>query len=407
MNIYEALNYINRFPDYDTIKKDASRFRMLMDALGNPQNKLKIVTVTGSHGKSSVTRMISSALYNSGYRTGEYITPCTSSLCDCIHANGANLSDEELGFVVSEIAPIIDSLGFECTRREISMAIALICIAAKKCDIAVIEADSGIMYGLAEALGTTLLSVITTAEEDEQVIRGYACALKEDVSAVIAHSGKRLARNIINGMTVKGSGIFSSPSHFKLRIKQEGIGGSTFTYKGNKYICSMAGRHQLENALTAIEAAQILRKIGYSAITYSKIFDAVKETILPSRCQAVSTENPAIIIDSADSPERMKALADFIRTLPEEPKIMVCGMTEDNDWQAALGFITRYIDVALCVDGFAPDSVFAPKLTEVFREAQEINLKNAMPRAIALAGEKGLVIAAGSPKLAPSIRKMM
>lgn len=407
MNIYDAINYINRFPDYGTIKKDASRFRMLMDALGNPQNRFNIITVTGSHGKSSVVRMISSALFNAGYAVGEYSSPCLNSLCDCIHANGANLSDEELCIVIEEMSSIVDSLGFECTRREISMAAAFISIAAKGCTTAVIEADSGIMYGLAEALNSTVLSVITTAEDDEQLIRGYACIVKQNVSAVIAHSNKRLARNVVNGITLSVNSGFASPSHFKLHIKQTGICGSTFTYKGNKYICSMAVRHQLENSLTAIEALDFLRKHGYPAITYSKIFDGVKGTILPSRCQAVSVENPTIIIDSADTPERMKALADFIRTLPNEPKIMICGMCDDTDWQAALGFITRYIDVGLCVDGFASNSVFAPKLTEMFREAQEINLKNALPRAVSLAGKHGMVIAAGSPRLAPTIRKMM
>ena len=44
-------------------------------------------------------------------------------------------------------------------------------------------------------------------------------------------------------------------------------------------------------------------------------------------------------------PDGMKALADFIRTVPKAPKIMVCGMMSNKDWQTSIGYISRYIDI--------------------------------------------------------------
>ena len=43
-----------------------------MDVLGNPQEDYKIVHVTGTNGKGSVTSYISYALFTSGLRVGRF-----------------------------------------------------------------------------------------------------------------------------------------------------------------------------------------------------------------------------------------------------------------------------------------------------------------------------------------------
>ena len=56
-------------------KLDLSRIQALMQALGNPQEKLKFIHVAGTNGKGSVSSMIASALAGNGYRVGLYTSP--------------------------------------------------------------------------------------------------------------------------------------------------------------------------------------------------------------------------------------------------------------------------------------------------------------------------------------------
>src|SRR5688572_18085321 len=51
------------------------RMRQLMDRLGNPERKLKIIHVAGTKGKGSTASMIGSILTAAGFRTGVYLSP--------------------------------------------------------------------------------------------------------------------------------------------------------------------------------------------------------------------------------------------------------------------------------------------------------------------------------------------
>ncbi len=166
----------------------------------------------------------------------------------------------------------------------------------------------------------------------------------------------------------------------------------------------MVGRHQIDNALTAVETLRILKKRGFGRIIYPYIYRGVKYAEVPSRCQILRVDRPFVMIDGAHNPDGMRALADFIRTVPKAPKIMVCGMMSNKDWQTAIGYISRYIDRAVCLDGFAQNTVFAPRLAEMFSEGEVSNLRDALSRAVTLAGTDGMVVIAGSLYLAAALQ---
>lgn len=44
------------------------RMRILLDRLGNPQDRLKFIHIAGTNGKGSVCAMLSSALVAAGYK---------------------------------------------------------------------------------------------------------------------------------------------------------------------------------------------------------------------------------------------------------------------------------------------------------------------------------------------------
>ncbi len=416
MNIYDAMKYINSFSKLGKAVTDLSRFKRIMDALGNPQDSLKFVHVAGTNGKGSTVRMIAGALADAGYRTGEFTSPYIKVYNDRIRINGVNISDDELAAVVTEIQPIIDGLDIDCSQFEISTAIAFVYYAAKKCDIIVLEAGLGGLLDCTNIIKDPVVSVITSISLDhtkilgdtiEKIARQKAGIIKNGCPVVLACNQKREAEIVIHGTAAEKLSDFVTPDLDKLKIETCDETGNRFRYCGRAYETKMIGRHQIDNALTAIEACEVLRRNGFKALGHKNICNGVKNAVVPSRCQILRADKPLVIIDGAHNPDGMRSLADFVRTIDREPKIMVCGMMEDKDWQTALGFMTRYIDYGICVDGFAPRTVFAPKLEEMFRSGAVMSLKDAVPRAMALAGDKGMVVIAGSLYLASAFQKLI
>ena len=416
MNIYDAMKYINGFSKLGKAVTDLSRFKRIMAALGDPQDSLKFVHVAGTNGKGSTVRMIAGALMDAGYRAGEFTSPYIKVYNDRIRINGVNISDDELAAVVTEIQPIIDGLDIDCSQFEISTAIAFVYYAAKKCDIVVLEAGLGGLLDCTNIIKDPVVSVITSISLDhtkilgdtiEKIARQKAGIIKNGCPVVLACNQKREAEIVVHGTAADKLSDFVTPNVDKLKIDVCNETGNKFRYCGRPYETQMIGRHQIDNALTAIETCEVLRRNGFKALGYRNIYNGVKNAAVPSRCQILRADKPLVIIDGAHNPDGMRSLADFVRTIDREPKIMVCGMMEDKDWQTALGFMTRYIDYGICVDGFAPKTVFAPKLEEMFRSAAVMSLKDAVPRAMALAGDKGMVVIAGSLYLASAFQKML
>ena len=59
----------------ENIHLGLERIRILMDYLGNPQEKLSFVHVAGTNGKGSVSAFIASILACAQEKVGRYISP--------------------------------------------------------------------------------------------------------------------------------------------------------------------------------------------------------------------------------------------------------------------------------------------------------------------------------------------
>ena len=412
MNINETMNYLNSFSKLGKPVSNLSRFANIMRALGNPQNSLKFVHVAGTNGKGSTVRMIAGSLTKAGYKTGEFTSPYIVVYNDRIRIDGVNISDDELAEIVTRIKPTIDGLCTECSQFEITTAIAFTYFAAKKCDIVVLEAGLGGLLDCTNIIEKSCVSVITSISLDHTAILGdtiekiavqKAGIIKRECPLVLALQQQQAVYGIMRETAAKMNSPFVTPDTDKLKIEKCSYAGNRFVYKDLTYTTSMVGRHQIDNALTAAETLYILKNNGFDKLSYESISDGISSAQVPSRCQIICRDKPLIMIDGAHNPDGMRALAEFVKTVPKEPKVMVCGMMEDKDWQTAVGYISPYIDRAVCLDGFAPKTVPAAKLAEMFRESEASNPDDAVSRAAEIAGENGMVLVAGSLYLAAAL----
>src|SRR5919201_1514711 len=101
---FGRVNYEQRSPRPSDLKLD--RMRLLLDLLGNPQGRLRIVHVAGSKGKGSTSAMLAAALRHAGHRTGLFTSPHLCRVEERIQIDGVPITPEELVGVMADIAPV-------------------------------------------------------------------------------------------------------------------------------------------------------------------------------------------------------------------------------------------------------------------------------------------------------------
>ncbi|MBS2905232.1 hypothetical protein KFV96_29380, partial [Klebsiella pneumoniae] len=72
------------------------RTHRLLELLGSPQNKLKLIHIAGTNGKGSTTSMISKVLIGMGFKVGMYTSPYLEVFEERIQINGVNIPKDKL-----------------------------------------------------------------------------------------------------------------------------------------------------------------------------------------------------------------------------------------------------------------------------------------------------------------------
>lgn len=91
MKYEEAVTYIKEGVSPGS-RPGLERVSRLLALLGDPQNELKIIHVTGTNGKGSVCTMLESVLGAAGYKTGLFTSPYIRKMNECIRLDKQPIS---------------------------------------------------------------------------------------------------------------------------------------------------------------------------------------------------------------------------------------------------------------------------------------------------------------------------
>src|SRR5215212_12023108 len=99
---YGRINYEVRAANPADLKLE--RMRALLRLVGDPQDRVRLVHVTGTKGKGSTCAMIASVLRTAGYRVGLFTSPHLEHVEERIQVNGVPISRDELTARLAEVA---------------------------------------------------------------------------------------------------------------------------------------------------------------------------------------------------------------------------------------------------------------------------------------------------------------
>src|ERR1700704_4515237 len=158
-------------------KFDLAHMRVLLAALGHPENRFPTVLVAGTNGKGSTAATLASILTASGLRAGLYTSPHLVRINERIQVNGQEISApqfSELHGKVDRVAERLVAQGelpWHPSFFEMMTAIAFEHFAWEQVKIAVLEVGMG---GRLDATNVVdpLVSVITDISLDHQKFLG-------------------------------------------------------------------------------------------------------------------------------------------------------------------------------------------------------------------------------------------
>lgn len=357
---------------------DLSKIAYLCGLLENPQDSYKTIHIAGTNGKGSTAAMLADILSESGCKTGRFISPFIENFTERISINGTEISENEVVFYAQKIKNILCEKKvpdkFYPNEFDFVTLMAFLHYREKNCCISVIETGLGGRIDPTNIIKSPLAAVITSIGLDHmqylgetvEKIAAEKCGIIKSGSPVVLYphncqSVKEIAKNAAFEKNCK----FVVPDIKSLKIFEEKIDGAKFEYKNRPYEINLAGKHQIYNAITAIETILSISKneIGL----YDLICRGLKKTIFPARFEILS-KNPLVVIDGAHNIPGVISLKETIkRLMPNKKIILICGMMKDKNPEETIKHIAgeNFIDEFVGVPVDSPRAETPKKLCEI------------------------------------------
>ncbi len=337
---------------YDDATFKLDRMRRLMDALGNPQEQVRMVHVAGTVGKGSTVAMIAAMLEGCGYAVGQYTSPHLVDLRERISINGQLISRPDFAELMKQVAGAATSLGVDPTFFEIVTAIAFKHFAEQAVDLAVIETGLGGRLDSTNVI-TPEVTVITQVDFDHTQLLGRSLAeiarekagiLKRGVPAITcvqADDVDRVLREQAEAVNAPLR-VVARDIEFSCRF------GASPDLGPHSRVCMISetsqfmhlpvplpGEHQAINCGLALAVIDTLKGSGFECPEVAML-EGLGRTNSAGRMELV-WDRPRILVDGAHNPASVAALMKSVGAhVPYDSMVCIFGCCEDKDIGAML-----------------------------------------------------------------------
>jgi dihydrofolate synthase/folylpolyglutamate synthase len=433
----------NPFAGDDAADLGLRRTSAILDHFDRPQDRYGIVHVAGSKGKGSTTAFIDAILTAAGYRVGRYTQPHLHSMRERIAVNGQSIDAPAFADLIRRGIDAAESIERErpdlgeITAFELTTALSLVHFADAGCDLAVVEVGLG---GALDATNvvTPLVSVITALDLEHTAVLGdtidkiaaqKAGVIKPSRPVVVSPQPAEALAVIERVAAERNSPLFVGGRDWQWSgtWRSFSVSGPWGTIEN--LTSSLAGRHQIENACTAVAATLLLssddvkrsfadaqddrkstsspchpeRSEGSLPFTVAEdhIRTGLAHATWPGRYEVVAEHGPRVIVDGAHSPASARALVDALREDCSAPAVVVLGLLGDKDaniiGEALAPVADRFVVTAPRSPRAAPAASVAARLAATgVRTQTESDVASAIDVAMAQAGAAGTVVVTGS-----------
>ena len=423
MDYKEALDYISKSHKFG-MRLGLDNIKKLLELLGNPQEKLKIIHVAGTNGKGSTCSFISTILKEFDYKVGLYTSPFLEVFNERIRINNENISDKDIGRIVSIIKEKIEIMvdkGFDYpTEFEIVTAMAFYYYFENNVDFVVLEVGLGGKYDATNVINKSEVSVITPISIDHINVLGNTISkiasekagiIKEN-STVFIYNQSDEAKNVIKKVCNDKNSKFFEVLFDDIKIKHSDINYQEFDYKNYKNLkINLIGEHQIKNSILAINVVEFILSKYNKKIDEDKLKLGLLNTKWAGRIEKIK-ENPLFIIDGAHNEDGAKSLSKVLdKNFKNKNLTLLLGMLEDKEIDKVLEILIPYFNKVVTTNVSNPRTKscddLKEKISNYVKEVYSIdNLEEALNFTLKNSDKDDIIISCGSLYLIGEIRRL-
>jgi dihydrofolate synthase/folylpolyglutamate synthase len=388
--------------------------RALCALLGDPQDSIASVHITGTNGKGSTSAMVTMLFLAKGLTVGTYTSPNLHSVAERIARNGEAIDDAALSDVLGELALLESLLEDRPTRFELLTAAALSWFATEAVDAMVVEVGLGGTWDSTNVVDGEV-AVLTNVSFDHTDVLGPTLeGIAEDKAGIIKPGSRvvlgELAPDLLDIVLTRAdeagaASVWVAGRDFGCASNQVAVGGRLVTLwtPGGRYedvLVPLHGAHQGANAAVALAAAEAFFGDALAPDVVEEGFAAVR---VPGRLEVLG-RRPLLLVDGAHNAAGMTALG---AALTEEfavdgTAVAVVGMLTGRDPSAMLEPLAAAgVRAIVACEPDSPRAMPVAAVAEAGRALglavyEEPQVRDAMRVARGMVDADGLVVVAGS-----------
>jgi dihydrofolate synthase / folylpolyglutamate synthase len=379
-------------------KLGLERMQAACDSFGNPERAFPAVHVAGTNGKGTVCAFTASMARASGLKVGVYTSPHLMRFAERINIGGQPISDDVLVDLLNRVMDRAPDLTF----FEVATLAAFLAFKEAKVDLAVLEVGLGGRLDATNVIPAPRVAAITRIAYDHMSDLGDSLGLIAGEKAGIIKAGSKVvlgkihpeARAVIEAKAAEvGAPIveLSSP---------EPIPGAPLAYP----------RVALVGSNLAV-AVTIARELGIAPEAMSQ---GIEQTTWAGRNELLHRNGQELtLLDCAHNPDGAVALSHALDPSvlgdieSRKEIVLVFGAINTKNWKAMLRRLEtvaghRVYVAAPMSKGVDPNEIAAFVPGEVANSVGE-----ALARARALVGPRGVVVVTGSIFLVGAARALL
>ena len=320
------------------------RIQNLCKKLGNPQDKIKAISVVGTNGKNSTIQAIYAILKEANLKCNVYTSPHIQKINERFVFNNQELNDEELADLLREVEKINNN--DPITIFEMLSACFFYKAAQYPDNINLIESCLFHRFDATNILKSNLASIVTSISKDhldwlpkenqtiEQIIFEKTSALL-DSNIIIAKQNKEQTMECIkNTIKNNSSNKLFFNEDFSYSIQENGFFYYEDKFGGLKLPSpNVLGQFQLENISTAIATIRTLN-LG---IQSNEIESGIQKINNLARLQEIKSgklkelvKNNTLLVSGDHNPDGARVVNEYLQTLDCD-KHIILGMMSNKD----------------------------------------------------------------------------
>ena len=395
------------------------RIQSLCKKLGNPQDKIKAISIVGTNGKYSTIQAMFSILKEANFNCNIYTSPHIKSINERFVFNNEELNDEDLANLLEEVEEANN--GEPITFFEILTAAYFLKASQYPDNINLIESGLFFRFDATNILKNNLASVVTSIGLDhldwlpeneqtvEKIIFEKTSSLLNSNIIVAKQSNKKITDNIKKTISNNRSNKFFHNENYSFTMQENDFFYYEDQFGGIKLpMPNVKGQFQLENVSTAIATLRILKDLKIKD-------DHIKKGILKINCIARLQEiksgklkelvkDHKLYVDGSHNPLGAKVLNEYLESL-DCNKHIILGMMANKDHNEYMSFFKDISTLTTIDIPNQPNSIKGGELKDKLNGFSNINYKESIEDAIKSipVKENDIILITGSLYLAGEV----